>query len=93
MKHRSPVHHSAQISLKQASRHDGVALSISKPDSRPESRAEKNRPFLEDFNMEHSCSNLTVKLKAFSVAVEAMDSSASRNPHASTNLPSCVYLG
>jgi hypothetical protein len=51
------------------------------------------RAFVEDFNMEHSCSNLTVKLKAFSVAVEAMDSSASRNPHASTNLPSCVYLG
>jgi hypothetical protein len=44
--------------------------------------------------MEHSCSNVTVKLKAFSAAAEAMDSSVSRNSYGtSMNLPSCVYLG
>jgi hypothetical protein len=69
-------------------------LSISKPDSRPESRAEKNRPFLEDFNMEHSCSNVTVALRSFSAAGDPGEQAKLRNPAMlSMNTPSCVYLG
>jgi hypothetical protein len=94
MKHRSPTRHSAQISLKQASRPAGAVISISMPDSRPEAWAEKQRPFLEDFNMEHSCSNVTVALRAFSAASEPGEQARSRNPAMlSMNTPSCIYLG
>jgi hypothetical protein len=41
--------------------------------------------------MEHSCSNVTVSLRAFS---DAQDSATSRSRFAhSLNSPSCVYLG
>ena len=59
-----------------------------------EAKGTSKQAFVEDFNMEHSCSNVTVKLMAFSAAAEAMESSASRNPYGSSiNLPSCVFLG
>jgi hypothetical protein len=94
MKHRSPIRHSAQISLQQAGRHEGALLSISKPQSMSESRAERKRTFLEDFNMEHSCSNLTVALRAFSASSESGEQAKSRNPAMlSMNTPSCIYLG
>ena len=54
----------------------------------------RNSTFLEDFNMEHSCSSVSVKLKAFSAAAEAMEMGASRNSYnPAKSLPSCVYLG
>jgi hypothetical protein len=94
MKYQSPIRHSIEISLKPAARPDGPVLSISKPESRPEFTTEKKRTFVEDFNMEHSCSNVTVALKAFSTGTDAGEQSRSRNPTAlSMNTPSCVYLG
>jgi hypothetical protein len=94
MKHRSLIRHSAEISFKQAGRPHGAVLSISKPQSMSESRAERKRTFLEDFNMEHSCSNVTVALRAFSASSESGEQAKSRNPAVlSMNTPSCVYLG
>jgi hypothetical protein len=94
MKHRSPIRHSAQISLKQAGRLEGAILSNSKPESMPESRAGRKRPFVEDFNMEHSCSNVIVALRAFSAGSESGEQAKSRNPALlSMNTPSCIYLG
>jgi len=90
MKHKSPIRHSIEISLKPAGRPEGAVLSI----SRPESATAKKRTFVEDFNMEHSCSNVTVALKAFSAGSDAGEQARSRNPAAlSMNTPSCVYLG
>jgi hypothetical protein len=94
MKHRSPIRHSAQISFKNAARPEGAVLTISKPESRLETWAEKKRPFLEDFNMEHSCSNVTVALRGFSASSDSGDQAKSRNPAMlSMNTPSCIYLG
>jgi len=94
MKHRSPTRHSAQISLQQASLPEGAMLSISRPQSMPQSSPEGKRPFVEDFNMEHSCSNVTVALRAFSAGSESGEPAKSRNPAVlSMNTPSCVYLG
>jgi hypothetical protein len=57
-------------------------------------RGERKQPFLEDFNMEHSSSNVAVKLIAFSAAAEAMEAATPRSGYgSSTNLPSCIYLG
>jgi hypothetical protein len=94
MKHRSPIRPSVEISLKPAGRPDGPVLSISKPESRTESTTEKKRPFVEDFNMEHSCTTVTVALIAFSAGSDAGEQAKSRNPAAlSMNTPSCIYLG
>ncbi|HEY6848151.1 MAG TPA: hypothetical protein VI320_18365 [Terracidiphilus sp.] len=85
MNHRSVNHRSAGLV-------SGAKSGSSK--SSMETKGSTKRAFVEDFNMEHSCSNITVKLKAFSAAAEAMDSSASRNSYgSSSSLPSCVYLG
>jgi hypothetical protein len=85
MNHRSVNHRVAGLA---------TAAKTGPSNSTMETKGSTKRAFVEDFNMEHSCSSITVKLKAFSAAVEAMDSSVSRNPHgASMNLPSCVYLG
>ena len=85
MNHRSVNHRSAGLV-------SGAKSGSSK--SSMETKGSTKRAFVEDFNMEHSCSSLTVKLKAFSAAAEAMDSSVSRNSYGtSMNLPSCVYLG
>jgi len=73
---------------------EGPGFPISKTESRPESRAERKRPFVEDFNMEHSCSNVTAGLIAFSAASDPTEPGKSRNSSALTlNTPSCVYLG
>lgn len=94
MKHTSPIRHPAQISLKPAGRSESSVLSISKPESRPESSVERKRPFVEDFNIEHSCSSVTVALKAFSAGSEIGEQSKSKNQAAlSMNTPTCVYLG
>jgi hypothetical protein len=85
MNHRSVNHRIAGLE---------TAAKTGSSKSTVETKGSTKRAFVEDFNMEHSCSNITVKLKAFSAAVEAMDSSASRNSYgASIGLPSCVYLG
>jgi hypothetical protein len=64
------------------------------PKSKHESESESNQPFLEDFNMEHCCSAVTVALLAASANVDSMDPRTPRNPHAHPfNAPSCVYLG
>jgi hypothetical protein len=94
MNHRSPIRRSTQISLKPVGRPEGSAISVSKPESRPESRAERKRPFVEDFNMEHTCSNVTVALMAFSAGSDPGEQARSRNPALlSMNTPSCIYLG
>ncbi|MGO9337538.1 MAG: hypothetical protein ACLPY1_08535 [Terracidiphilus sp.] len=94
MEHRSPNRHSAQISLQPAGRANAAMLSIAKSDSKPESRPEMKRPFFEDFNMEHSCSNVAVVLRAFSAAGDSGEQNKLRNPAAlSMNTPSCIYLG
>ena len=94
MKHPSPLRRSAMITLQKAGRPEGAVLSVSRPEPRPESLSERKRPFLEDFNMEHSCSNVTVALRAFSAASESGEQARSRNPAAlSINTPTCVYLG
>jgi hypothetical protein len=94
MKHKSPIRHSIEISLQPVGQPDGPFLSITRPESRTESTTEKKRPFVEDFNMEHSCSNVTVALIAFSAGSDAGEQARSRNPAAlSMNTPSCVYLG
>jgi hypothetical protein len=110
MNHRPPLRRSTQISLQPVSRLDGPfdgslqgpVLSISKPEPKPESRLEsrfeskpeRKRPFIEDFNMEHSCSNVTVALRAFSTTGDSLEQAKSRNPAILTmNAPSCVYLG
>jgi hypothetical protein len=85
MNHRSVNHRSA--GLVSAAKSGSSKSSM-------ETKGSTKRAFVEDFNMEHSCSNITVKLKAFSAAAEAMDSSVSRNSYGpSSSLPSCVYLG
>jgi hypothetical protein len=94
MNHRSPIRRNTQISLKPAHRSEGSVFSMATPDSAPESMAERKRPFVEDFNMEHSCSNVTVALRAYSAASDAGEQGRSRNPAAlSMNTPSCIYLG
>jgi hypothetical protein len=91
---RPPIRLAAQISLKPGGQHAGAQVSPVRPESRPESRSDRKRPFLEDFNMEHSCSNVTVALRAFSVSSDPVEPGKSRSISAlSTNTPSCIYLG
>jgi hypothetical protein len=90
MNHRSIDQRSTQNPLKPPSRTDGAIFS----QAALESHGQSKQPFLEDFNMEHSCSNLAVALISFSVTAESMEAAKSRNPCAlPTNSPSCVYLG
>jgi hypothetical protein len=90
MNHRSVNRRASQKSPRPADRPEGTGFSKNKL----ESKTERKQPFLEDFNMEHSCGNVTVALIAFSAAVDSMESGTSRNQHAySVNVPSCVYLG
>jgi hypothetical protein len=73
----------------------GIPPSLLRPLGRPDVSA-KNRPtpkftnpctFVEDFNMEHSSTGV-------SVTVVTMESGAARNQNAYVvNSPSCVYLG
>ena len=85
MNHRT-VNHSA------TGRQTAANAGFSKPGT--EAKSSANRAFVEDFNMEHSRSNVSVKLMAFSAPAEAMESGASRNSYGpSKTLPSCVYLG
>jgi hypothetical protein len=94
MNHRSPIRRSSQALLKPAGRPEGPVISIPEPESRPESRTERKRTFVEDFNMEHSCSNVTVALRAFSAGSESGEQAKSRNPALlSMNTPTCIYLG
>jgi hypothetical protein len=51
------------------------------------------RTFLEDFNMEHSNSNIAVKLLAFSAAAEAMEAGSRGSYAGAMPPPSCVFLG
>jgi hypothetical protein len=62
--------------------------------SNPQQNGESHQPFVEDFNMEHCCSAVSVALLAISADSNAMDPRIPRNPHAHPfNAPSCVYLG
>jgi hypothetical protein len=82
--------HVSQKPPQPISRRTQPALST----SRPESNAASTQPFVEDFNMEHCGSAVSVGLLAFSADADAMDPRSPRNPHAhALNAPSCVYLG
>jgi hypothetical protein len=71
-----------------------TAANVGFSKSGTETKSSAKQAFVEDFNMEHSSSNVSVKLKAFSATAEAMESGASRNSYVpSKALPSCVYLG
>jgi hypothetical protein len=62
--------------------------------SNQQPNTESHQPFVEDFNMEHCCSAVSVALLAISADSNAMDPRIPRNPHAHPfNAPSCVYLG
>ena len=74
MKHKSPIRHSIEISLKPAGRPEGAVLSI----SRPESTTAKKRTFVEDFNMEHSFSGVTVTLVAVSAGSDPRETGSPR---------------
>jgi hypothetical protein len=90
MNHRSVNQRSNQNPLRATHRTDGAIFS----NAGLESSSQKRQPFVEDFNMEHSCSNVAVALIAFSVSADSMEAAKSRNPFAlPTNSPSCVYLG
>jgi hypothetical protein len=87
MNHRTTNRRGTQNPAQTASRPQGAGFSKTKM----ETRSERTQPFVEDFNMEHCCSAVTVALIAFSAN---SDSAESRNPYTqSMNLPSCVYLG
>ncbi|HEY1902685.1 MAG TPA: hypothetical protein VGG56_09660 [Terracidiphilus sp.] len=89
MNHRSVNRRASQKSPRQADRPEGTGFS-----TKLESKTERKQPFVEDFNMEHSCGNVAVALIAFSAAADSMESGTSRNQRAySMNVPSCVYLG
>ena len=94
MNHRSVNQGATQTSPSQRGIPERAGISRIKLESGSKSGSERERPFLEDFNMEHSCSNVTVALKAFSAGSDAGEQARSRNPAAlSMNTPSCVYLG
>jgi hypothetical protein len=87
MNHRYAHRSATQISPSTNSRPETKSLSKCKTDS----KREMNRPFIEDFNMEHSCSAVTVSLIAFS---DSLESATTRNPYTqSASSPTCVYLG
>jgi hypothetical protein len=87
MNHRSPTQRAHQPAP-TAGAHAESKAHIS---TKAESVGKARQAFVEDFNMEHSCSNVTVSLRAFS---DAADSATTRNKFAhSSNSPSCVYLG
>jgi len=87
MNHRSPTQR-AQHSAPRTVTHPE---STAQTNIAVESSGKPRQAFVEDFNMEHSCSNVTVSLRAFS---DAQDSATSRSRFAhSLNSPSCVYLG
>jgi hypothetical protein len=87
MNHRSPAQRAHQPAPTAGAPPETGAHTSTKA----KSTGKTPQAFIEDFNMEHSCSNVTVSLRAFS---DAADSSATRNKLAhSANSPSCVYLG
>lgn len=90
MNHRIISRRGPQGPLRQASRMDGAISSLGKLDG----KSDRRQAFLEDFNMEHCCSTVTVKLLAFSASADALEQASSRNPYSQpVNSPSCVYLG
>jgi hypothetical protein len=91
MNRRPPIRLAPHNPHKSGSQH---AVAAARTESRPESRSDRKQPFLEDFNMEHSCSNVTVALRAFSASSDPGEQSKSRSINALTmNTPSCIYLG
>jgi hypothetical protein len=52
------------------------------------------RPFVDDFDLEHSFSGVSVTLKAISASSEAVATAAPRKPRTyDMNSPNCVYIG
>ena len=93
MNHRSGNRCATPSSSRQMGRAQGAGFSKTKLESRGESMNERQRPFLEDFNMEHSFSGVTVTLISVSGS-DPKETGSPRNPYAhSMTSPNCVYLG
>lgn len=100
MNHRIVNRRGTQNQPRPAGRPEGAGFSK----AALESKGDGQQAFFEDFNMEHSCSNIAAGLMAFSARTESAraesartestDGGASRNPCGPpVNSPSCVYLG
>jgi hypothetical protein len=87
MNHRTMTSRTNRKSTPQANLPEGSIFSTVSIESRPEGKL----GFLEDFNMEHSGSNVSVSFIAFSAAAEAVAKRSANT--ASLSSPSCVYLG
>lgn len=90
MNRRSPERHADTNSHKPTAQSPVPGI----PPPRLNSTPERKLPFFEDFNMEHSCSNVTASLMAYSASREPHKQGKSRTVNALTmNTPSCIYLG
>lgn len=87
MNHRIANRRGSQNPPKAAGRSDGTRISINKL----ETRSERRQAFLEDFNMEHCRSTVSVALLAFSNGSDSVEPRKSFTQP--VNSPSCVYLG
>jgi len=90
MNHRSINRRAPQSSHRPAARPEGTGFSR----NTPESSGESQRPFVEDFNMEHSFSGVAVSSMTNSARSNSSESGTPRRGYAEPmNSLSCVYLG
>jgi len=90
MNHRSVNRRVPQNSHRPVGRPEGTGFSR----TTPELKGERQRPFVEDFNMEHSYSGVAVSVITNSARSDSADSGTSRGGYADPmNSLSCVYLG
>lgn len=90
MNHRSASRSATQRSPGPVGRSEAAGCSMGKPEFIRGSQ----HSFLEDFNLEHSLSGVTITLFAISASADPAQSGLQRSTEARELIsPSCVYLG
>ena len=90
MNHRSANRSAAQRSSVQVSRSESATCSRIKPDS----KRPREHSFFEDFNLEHSRSDVSIAVFARSAGADPAQPGQQRTADArEVRSPSCVYVG